>query len=95
ISFATDNFQKPTTSFLAFEMAGLLIKKGAVRKTSPKDESTAFQDFSFTPPQKTKTKPLPQVQRVQEEDFGQDRQDQEEPPSDWLAPKVYKGSTLV
>lgn len=77
IEFATDNFQKPTTSFLAFEMAGLLLKKGAVRKQK-------------------QTKPLPQVQpQVQEEDFGQDRQSQEEPPSDWLAPKVYKGSTLV
>ncbi|MBI2190228.1 MAG: hypothetical protein HYY87_02830 [Candidatus Levybacteria bacterium] len=100
LSFATDNFQKPTTSFLAFEMAGLLIKKGAVRKASPKYEDTALQDFSFTPPKirqpADKTKPLPQVQsQIQEEDFGQDRQDQEEPPSDWLAPKVYKGSTLV
>lgn len=82
ISFATDNFQKPTTSSLAFEMTGVLLKKGAVRKPS----------ISFIPPQATKIKPLPQVQ---EEDFGQDRQDQEEPPSDWLAPKVYKGSTLV
>lgn len=77
ISFATDNFQKPTTSFLAFEMAGVLLKKGAVRKPS----------ISF--------KPLPQMQEIQEEDFGQDRQSQEEAPPDWLAPKVYKGSTLV
>lgn len=93
IEFATDNFQKPTTSSLAFEMAGVLLKKGALRKTSLKYESAAaLQNISFSPPQKTKTKPLPQVQ---EEDFGQDRQDQEEPPSDWLAPKVYKGSTLV
>lgn len=92
ISFATDNFQKPTTSSLAFEMTGVLLKKGAVRKTSPKYESTNLQDISFVPPQKTKTKLQPQVQ---EEDFGQDRQDQEEAPPDWLAPKVYKGSTLV
>lgn len=85
IEFATDNFQKPTTSFLAFEMTGLLIKKGAVRKTS----------ISFVSPQK-QIKSLPQVQpQVQEEDLGQARQDQEEAPPDWLAPKVYKGSTLV
>lgn len=96
IGFATDNFQKPTTSFLAFEMAGLLIKKGAVRKISPKYESAVLQDISFSPPQKTKTKPQPQVQfQTQEEDLEQDRQDQEEAPPDWLAPKVYKGSTLV
>lgn len=85
IEFATDNFQKPTTSFLAFEMAGLLLKKGAARKTS----------ISFVPPQK-QTKPLPQViPQVQKQDLEQDRQDQEEAPPDWLAPKVYKGSTLV
>lgn len=31
ISFATENFQSPKTSSLAFEMAGILMKKGAVR----------------------------------------------------------------
>lgn len=31
IHFATDNFQSPNTSYLAFEMAGFLMKKGARR----------------------------------------------------------------
>ncbi len=34
ISFATENFQSPKTSAIAFEMAGFLLKKGAVRQKS-------------------------------------------------------------
>lgn len=35
ISFATNNFQHPKTSVTAFEMAAILMKKGAVRVKTP------------------------------------------------------------
>jgi len=64
IANATDNFQNPNTSALAFEMASVLMKKGATRKKTP-------SSFLSQPMQKAT------------------------PPSDWLAPKIYKGSTAI
>jgi nanoRNase/pAp phosphatase (c-di-AMP/oligoRNAs hydrolase) len=64
IANATDNFQNPNTSALAFEMASVLMKEGATRKKTPSS--------SFSQPMQKAT-----------------------PPSDWLAPKIYKGSTAV
>ena len=68
ISSATDNFQNPNTSALAFEMASVLMKKGATRKRLARRISSQMDtDFSLS----------------------------SHPPSDWLAPKIYKGSTTV
>lgn len=41
ISYATDNFQKPTTSYIAFEMAAMLMRKGARRIVSAQPVSHA------------------------------------------------------
>lgn len=81
ISAATDNFQNPNTSPLAFEMAALLLKKGATRqKVSIKRDEEVVQELSsFFSPKK------PRVEKPKTE----------APPDDWLAPKIYKGSTTV
>ena len=71
---ATDNFQNPNTTPLAFEMAASLMKKGAVRIRS---RPNSF--FS----------PLTQKQPTE------NKEDEGNPPSDWLAPKIYKGSTTL
>lgn len=86
ISQATDNFQYPKTTALAFEMAANLMKKGAVRiDTSTRKTTTENQDFSsfFSP-------------GVSKRGKDTDKVDQDDtPPSDWLAPKIYKGSTTI
>jgi hypothetical protein len=134
IATATNNFQDPRTSSLAFEMAGILMRNGALRPTpnQPKrplaiDQSMDFQDDNpFAMPQSNfPRKPINQTQSVQqpiqkpsprpvnstqvravEQMRDQLLKQQEQapisevenkegdtPPDDWLAPKIYKGST--
>ena len=86
ISSATDNFQNPNTSPLAFEMAGVLMKKGGVRIKSRLIKPVAengdpYSFFSPLPPKK----PKQEYNKI----------DDNNPPSDWLAPKIYKGSTSI
>ncbi len=76
IDFATDNFQSPNTSALAFEMAGVLMRQGALRggaQSSQEQSLETQRTFSLNP-------------KSQSEDL-------KNPPEDWLAPKIYKGST--
>lgn len=87
ISFATNNFQDSKTSPLAFEMAGVLMKHGAVRGSQFQERagsvfSPAKQDLA------SREKPSSQSPQSQPPPL-----DQKNPPSDWLAPKIYKGST--
>lgn len=79
---ATNNFQKEDTGSLAFEMAALLMRKGAKRKlgSSDKEQKAETEAYSFFAPQKT-------VKKTE--------QAKTNPPDDWLAPKIYKGSTTV
>lgn len=135
---ATENFQSPQTSFLAFEIAAILMKRGATRETSrvqfrPRSERRDERDNRRDRQRIESPKPPQQVQqqaqngpsrqqphddrreairnalrqRAQsrqnnQRDRGEDRQDPEDnrqtdqkPPSDWLTPKVYKGSSDV
>lgn len=85
IDNATDNFQNPNASSLAFEMAASLLKKGAVRARS-KIRKTVTGDndrYSFF---------APQAQKQPKDDS---KAYEDNPPSDWLAPKIYKGSTTL
>lgn len=134
IAFATNNFQNQKTSSLAFEMAALLMKKGAIRTEPIKnkyfEEEDDFSVSSFKPIQNIqnqKTKPLdftsftnkqqfPKKQmpfpRKPQQPFQQQQQqrkpqpqqhqqpqpkkdDNQEAPSDWLTPKIYKGSSSI
>jgi len=84
VSQATDNFQNPNTSPKAFEIASILMKKGAFRVRSEAKTLTADdKGYSFF-------SPLTKKQPKEEDRVGGDN-----PPSDWLAPKIYKGSTTL
>lgn len=138
ISHATNNFQDQKTSYLAFEMAGVLMQKGAVRVQKDRargDESffkprvgqqmpsrQAMPQGDFPPPMSQATaqqrfggpsrqfpkKPQQFPRQSQQSNDAASRlagqsqpvtsqvapkDEGEEPPSDWLTPKVYKGST--
>lgn len=78
ISFATNNFQSPTTSSLAFEIAGALLRQGATR-VKPGSNRTEIQE------RVAKAFPGKLEERKEEGEIT--------PPDDWLAPKIYKGSS--
>ena len=88
ITHATENFQHPKTSHTAFEMASILMKKGAVRagrqSTKPQIRPDISSLLKRSDPLRQSTpqdRPTPIPSR--------------KPPSDWLTPKVYQGSTKV
>lgn len=136
ISFATDNFQSSKASPLAFEMAGILMKSGAIResrKQAPRyQEEDPFlglqnQPRRNFPQQEENDQFLNQNQRRDQENQegtreprfnnqqrgsqqssrsqvqGQSQnqrqpqqgENKKNPPSDWLTPKIYKGSTNI
>lgn len=154
ISYATDNFQNPKTSYLAFEIASILMKKGAMRvsgggsltrrdensfmgqlprddrsqmqrQRAPRDEGRSMQqsqedairqelrrqqDRGQQQQQRPQQQQQPARNQQQRQDFGQSRNQQQRPqqqsqpqdepfddnpPEDWLTPKVYKGSSNV
>ncbi len=96
---ATDNFQNPQTSPLSFEMAANLMKKGAVRQMARKEQDSIEEDSFFTP------KPQPRTPSFSKTSIGTEEKkpeikfptdvDENNPPDDWLAPKIYKGSTSI
>jgi hypothetical protein len=103
---ATDNFQSPATSSLAFETAAVLLKKGAVRQI--KDFKKAVIEDSFFAPKAQQQMPSfsktiigteEKKAAFAKEGFGEPKQemtvDEDNPPEDWLSPKIYKGSTSV
>jgi hypothetical protein len=126
IATATNNFQDPKTSSLAFEMAGILMRNGALRPTPMQPKNNMPMDFAqeqrVMPQSNFPRKPAVQSQSVEPRQPSQATQvraveqmrDQlrkqeqtpienvegkegpamgETPPDDWLAPKIYKGST--
>lgn len=159
ISYATDNFQSSNTSSFAFEMAGILMRQGAIRQPLDYTAKLKYQDYADAhqisqQPQQAKRLQQPQTQQPQQQrrpHFDQRRQqpqrsqqpvqsgfqnrqgqqaqrhpaqrptqqpqfkhqpqvnpqpqsvaepqpqetDNLNPPTDWLTPKVYKGSSNV
>lgn len=152
LTTATDNFQVPTTSYLAFEIAAILLKRGAKRDRSrateaPRQTQQSAQQAFARPQQRTpqqsqqprredrqdrrdairdalrvqsqaRNTAQPQVQepvqpfqqevqptvvrqeqvrteRPMQQVQSQTRSQDQKPPSDWLTPKVYKGSSSV
>ena len=85
IAVATDNFQSSQTSPLAFEMAGVLLRNGALRPTNqtPRRKLSVGFEEKDQKPQVLET--LPEKKEVDKT--------LENPPEDWLEPKIYKGST--
>ncbi len=119
---ATNNFQDPRTSSLAFEISALLMKHGAQRmgvqptsryqslNNQPAPRNNLSQPMSsirqqFDQPQQQEES-IRQPQSVQQpmrsstiseqsDQVEQPEDHNEKPPLDWLAPKVYKGSSEV
>lgn len=85
IATATDNFGDPKTSSLAFEMAGILMRNGALRPTPSTPRRKLSMGF-----EEKEEKPLISEALEEEE---KEIKSQENPPEDWLEPKIYKGST--
>ncbi len=102
---ATKDFQDPTTSSLAFEIGGILMKQGAKRVREQAATS------AFTPRLQEEKRPQSmfqqeqqqleekrnqlqsQTQRDEEQNKPVQKPDDGKAPIDWLAPKVYKGSS--
>lgn len=137
ITYATENFQNPQTSFLAFEIAAILMKRGAVRVGSNQGYQRTERRAENRLPQRQEQSNRPQQQNMsghQQPQQGQpsredrreairnalrqraqgrgqnsprnnqpqagqqnhqDNRQDDHTPSDWLTPKVYKGSTDV
>lgn len=128
ISDATNNFQSPKTSPAAFEMAGILMGKGAVRQPllrqqeersfppagGQESQGQVLQQFSQRQQQRNQQpkrreerprfqSPQGQASSRQGRNFTPRGENQNQnqpaggqnPPEDWLIPKVYKGSTNV
>jgi len=91
---ATDNFQSPTTSSLAFETAALLLKNGAVRQSKDSQRITVNDSF-FAPKQQPSIPNFPKATIGTEEKRPEIKLSEDNPPEDWLSPKIYKGSTSV
>lgn len=94
---ATNNFQSTNASGLAFEMAGILMRSGAQRKQI---QSQPQQSQEFKPQQNQNNQQRNQSQGQQaqqnQNQQGQQRTNEQgvkNPPPDWLAPKIFKGST--
>ena len=102
IATSTENFQSDHTSPLAFEMAGILMRQGALRPSNQTQRrrmtttSPTFAEELQTAPivrQKfaAETKEAKPEVKIQEE--LQSMKSNDNPPEDWLEPKIYKGST--
>ena len=101
IAVATNNFQAESTSALAFEMAGTLMRTGALRPTvsMPRRKmNMAFEEVEEKPDvldiqQEIKRQAFqPEVTHGPVVNKPEAKKD-ENPPEDWLEPKIYKGST--
>ena len=88
IATATENFQSEKTSPLAFEMAGILLRQGALRPTV-----TSQRRKMNIPLEEEKSKEQAKPKIVKKFEENEEEQSLQNPPEDWLEPKIYKGST--
>ncbi len=89
IASATNNFQNPNTSSLAFEMAGILMRSGAVRPNQgvlDQRQAPRQDDFIKQTESKVRTEEIERKENLSQPVKAT-------PPDDWLEPKIYKGST--
>lgn len=85
IATATTNFGSDDTSPLAFEMAGVLMRQGAIRpsaSSSRRKMSLSFEEKEEKPQEMSEVLD----QKIEKKKVSA-------PPEDWLEPKIYKGST--
>ncbi len=89
IATSTDNFQSDHTSPLAFEMAGVLLRQGALRPSAQSQRRKLTASFEED------LKPVARQNKIEErpQEKPQVVKQDTNPPEDWLEPKIYKGST--
>lgn len=96
ISFATQNFQSSETSPLAFEIASFLMRNGAHREIAPapivKQRSLSQRYPQEVNADQRSINPARRFQTTKAQNNQEEEADQKAP-TDWLAPKVYKGSS--
>jgi hypothetical protein len=92
IATATNNFQSEQTSPLAFEMAGSLLRAGALRPQNQAPRRKLNMNFEEKEEKPYVSAEAP-IQPVNQEEPKQEIKTPENPPEDWLEPKIYKGST--
>jgi len=101
---ATKNFQAAQTSPLAFEIAALLMKRGAQRKqvtsNQPHVPQQVHDDYKETPRVQTEEDQIAaRRSQLQSQQYNEPQQQDDvrntndKAPIDWLSPKVYKGSS--
>lgn len=111
ISHATNDFRDQKTSYLAFEMAGILLRKGATRQNLAQQKEKQESNNAFFPYQPQRLQQVqqpivqerPQLMQNQQQKQSQNLQKnqqqvvnkQPQTPKDWLSPKVYKGSSMI
>jgi len=109
LTHATDDFKDPRTSYLAFEMTGVLLRSGATRLTVPQQPEKRFirsQNFEeslrqrFEEQEKEAKEAVGTTEAKEEMPAGSSplgtakkQEVTKEAPEDWLTPKIYKGST--
>src|SRR3989344_2534343 len=89
IASATNNFQNPNTSSLAFEMAGILMRAGAQRPTQGvlnQRQAPRQDEFIKQTENQIRTEEIERKENITQTT-------KSSPPDDWLEPKIYKGST--
>ena len=89
IASATNNFQNPNTSSLAFEMAGILMRAGAQRPTQGvlnQRQAPRQDDFIKQTENQIRTEEIERKENITQTT-------KSSPPDDWLEPKIYQGST--
>lgn len=93
---ATGNFQSPRTSSLAFEMAGVLLRSGARRESVKPQAQPSHQPQPVSQMHQAQmNQRMVQPQQARQiREFPREQKKNEAPP-DWLAPKIFKGSTNV
>ncbi len=91
IQNGTGNFQNPNTSPLAFEMAGFLIRNGASRNAYDQSLTSAFKRSEKPSFQEEIGEPIQKIEEIEKKE--DTLKADENPPDEWLMPKIYKGST--
>lgn len=98
INYATQNFQSSAASPLAFEVASVLMRNGARRENiSPSSTVTRrYPDKRYsqeTQSDENAANPARRFPVAKSENRDDKEEQKQEAPNDWLAPKVYKGSS--
>lgn len=99
INYTTQNFQSPATTPLAFELASLLMRNGAQRAQRESAPSPIAQrkypSQRYSQEAQSDQHPASNPRRIpaNRQQNNQAEEPDQKAPNDWLAPKVYKGSS--